>query len=76
MEFIMIRAIQIVLLMAIQLVGLVYYKKKSQIHIKFINQDYWILRISHSILNQFPWNFKHTIFHLCRNYPENFAKFW
>ena len=48
----------------------------SQIHIKFINQDYWISRISQSILNQFSWNFTHTIFDSCRNYPENFAKFW
>ena len=28
-------------------------KYYSQIHIKFINQDYWISRISQSILNQF-----------------------
>ena len=47
----------------------------SQIHIKFINQDYWISRISQSILNQFSWNFTHTIFHSCRDYPENLAKF-
>ena len=45
----------------------------SQIHIKFINQDYWISRISRSILNQFSWNFTHIIFHSCRDYPENFA---
>ena len=48
----------------------------SRIHIKLINQDYLISRISQSILNQFSWNCIHTIFHLCRDYPGNFAKFW
>ena len=44
----------------------------NQIH---INQDYWISQISQSILNQFSqWNFARTIFHSCRDYPENFAK--
>ena len=51
----------------------IYY---SQIHITFINQDYWFSRISQSILNQFLWNSTHTIFHSCRDYPENFEKFW
>ena len=37
----------------------------SQIHITFINQDYWISRISQSILT---WNFRHTIFHWCGDY--------
>ena len=51
----------------------IYY---SQIHITFINQDYWFSRISQSILNQFSWNFTHTIFHSCLDYSENFEKFW
>ena len=31
----------------------------SQIHIKFINHDYWISQISRAILKQFPSNFTH-----------------
>ena len=46
----------------------------SQIDIKFINQDLLISRISQSILNQLPYNFTHTMFHLCRHYLKNFAK--
>ena len=45
-------------------------QKACVFHIKFINQDYWISLIYESILNQFSWNFTHTIFHSCRHYPE------
>ena len=41
-----------------------------------IHRGGWISPISQSILNQFPWNCTHTIFHSCRDYPESFAKFW
>ena len=44
----------------------------SQIH---MNCDEWISPISQSILNQFSLNFTHTIFHSCRDYPENFDKY-
>ena len=53
-----------------------HYYILSQIHIKFINQDYWILRISQVNSQHFSWNFTHTIFHSCRVYPENFTKLW
>ena len=45
----------------------------SRIH---INRGEWFSPISQSIPNQFSWNFTHTIFHSCCDYPECFAKFW
>ena len=41
-----------------------------------IHRGGWISPITPSILNQFSWNFTHTIFHLCRDYPESFDKYF
>ena len=49
------------------------YTPYTTIH---IHRGGWISPITPSILNQFSWNFTHTIFHSCRDYPESFAEFW
>ena len=43
----------------------------SRIH---INRGGWISPIFQSILNQFLWNFTHTIFHSCRDYTPKVSR--
>ena len=51
------------------------YSRKCLIHNKFTKQGELISRIPQSILNQFSYNFTHTVSQSRRDYPENFTKY-